>query len=157
MFHALVVLGTLLVASGAYARTHIEAPIIRVVAVEASSAQPGNGAPNAIDTWLGSRWSAQGEGEWIIFDLGESIILEEMAIAWYQGKGRTFTFDIEISEDKATWSRIFSGFSSAQTDKLETYGFANSWGRFVRIVGYGNTKNNWNSIREVQFWHVVWP
>ena len=42
------------------------------------------------------------------------------------------------------------GFSSGTTTALQQYPCPALGARYVRITGYGNTENNWNSITEVK-------
>jgi len=76
--------------------------------------------------------------------------VNEVGIAWFRGDRRQAHFDIEVSMDGSTWSNVFSGSSSGVTIGLQGYGFADVQARYVRIVGHGNTNNDWNSITEVE-------
>src|SRR5262245_46275630 len=60
------------------------APVWPVVAASAS-ANDGNVPANAVDGSLATRWSAQGDGQWIRFDLGASRLVGSISIAWHQG------------------------------------------------------------------------
>lgn len=122
------------------------------VASVTASAHDGNVPANALDDNLGTRWSAGGAGQWIRFDLGEVVDVEEVDIAWYKGDQRLFDFDIEASSDGSTWSLVHAGTSSGTTTAPETYDVTDSTARYVRIVGYGNTSNDWNSITEVDIY-----
>jgi len=113
-----------------------------------ASADDGNVPKNTVDGDLGTRWSAQGDGQWIQYDLGSVCTLKYMKIAWYMGNARQETFDIEVSVDGQSWSNIFSGVSSGTTLELEQYNFYTVDGRFVRITGHGNNLHDWNSITE---------
>ena len=123
-------------------------PTLPVVAVVAS-ANDGNVPQNTIDGSLATRWSAQGDGQWIRYDLGAVAALDQVDIAWYVGDTRIASFDIQVSLDTVTWTNVFSGQSSGQTLQLESYAFSTTFGRYVRIVGHGNSTSNWNSIMEV--------
>jgi len=39
---------------------------------------------NALDGSIATRWSAQGDGQWIRFDLGTNQTIGSVSIAWYQ-------------------------------------------------------------------------
>ena len=114
-----------------------------------ASADDGNVPQNTLDGDLGTRWSAHGDGQWIRYDLGGPATINRVDIAWYMGDTRVAYFDIEVSPDAASWTRVFSGQSSGQTLELERHEFAAASGRYVRIVGHGNSRNTWNSITEV--------
>jgi hypothetical protein len=127
-----------------------EAPAHSVHAVTASNEQAPNIALNAIDGNTETRWSADGVGQWISFDLGDAKPVHGIAIAWHQGDQRTATFDVEVSTNMVDWVRVQSGRSSGSTAALERYAVWHTDPRFVRIVGRGNSVNTWNSITEVR-------
>src|SRR6266704_2435157 len=114
-----------------------------------ASANDGNLPQNTLDNSLATRWSAQGDGQWIRYDLGALAAIDHVDIAWYLGDTRTSSFDIQVSLDTVTWTKVFSGGSSGQTLQLESYAFPTTSGRYLRIVGHGNNTSTWNSITEV--------
>src|SRR5437773_9292991 len=114
-----------------------------------ASANDGNVPQNTLDNNLATRWSAQGDGQWIRYDLGALAAIDHLDIAWYLGDTRASSFDIQVSLDTLTWTKVFSGQSSGQTLQLESYAFPTTSGRYVRIVGHGNSTSTWNSITEV--------
>src|SRR5213079_2692848 len=89
-------------------------PVASVVA----SANDGNLPQNTLDNSLATRWSAQGDGQWIRYDLGAS---------------RIAYFDIEVSWNAVVWWRVFSGQSSGQTLQPEIYAFTRTSARYVRV------------------------
>jgi hypothetical protein len=123
-----------------------------ISSVAASDYQTGNPPEHTIDGDLDTRWSAFGDGQWIEFDLGSTTNVGYVKIAWYRGDDRIATFDIEASSDGINWSQIYSGQSSGTTVNHESYDFNDLTARYVRIVGHGNTENDWNSINEVEIY-----
>jgi unsaturated chondroitin disaccharide hydrolase len=121
---------------------------LSVIAVSASS-DDGNVPKNVLDNNLSTRWSAYGNGQWIKFDLGTSKLVSKVAIAWYVGNTRTAKFEVHTSADGTTWTTVFSGSSSGTTTQQETTDLPDTRGRYVRILGHGNSLNLWNSITEV--------
>ncbi len=110
----------------------------------------GFGPENTLDNDLMTRWSAQGDGKWIRFELSKVQEIEAVGIAWLHGRGRRSRFDIEVSLDGESWQEVFSGQSKKKRTWLEVYNIESVKGKFVRIVGHGNDHNNWNSILEVR-------
>src|SRR5207245_7615474 len=82
---ALAILGTALPAL----------PVASVVA----SANDGNVPQNTLDKSLATRWSAQGDGQWIQYDLGALTALNRLRIEWYLGDSRVAPFAIPVSLD----------------------------------------------------------
>lgn len=122
---------------------------LAVRAVTASGSDD-NGPANTRDGDFGTRWSAEGDGEWIRYDLGDSHQLDHVDVAWYRGTERTASYDLQVSPDGSSWQTVTSGESSGDTTDFESYDVAGAEGRYVRIVGHGNSDNEWNSITEVK-------
>ena len=117
--------------------------------VSASSSDT-NLPANTVDNNLTTRWSANGDGHWIRYDLGTSRTVAYVRIAAYSGNTRRTRFDLQLSSDGATWSNVLTGaLSSGATTAEETYEFTDAPGRYVRYLGHGNTVNTWNSLTEV--------
>jgi hypothetical protein len=117
-----------------------------------ASADDGNVPANAVDGSLATRWSAQGDGQWIRFDLGSTKTIGYVKLAFYNGDTRTSTFDVQTSPDGTTWTTRASPTSSGTTTGLETFDFTDVSARYVRILGHGNSVNLWNSYTEVEMW-----
>lgn len=122
--------------------------------VIASSFQSPNNAGNTLDGALGTRWSAQGDGEWIRYDLGSVRNVHYLKLAWLNGASRTSNFDIEVSDDDMNWTAVLSDTdSSGTTTELEIVEIPDTAARYVRIVGHGNSSPSaWNSITESEIW-----
>lgn len=124
------------------------------IGVEASDQHSDNGPTNTIDGDLKTRWSAKGDGQWIRYDLGTPQVVTALDIAWFKGDQRRASFDIEVGEHPdGPWTTVLSGQSSGTTLEPETHEVDETTGRYVRIVGHGNTATGsgaWNSITEVR-------
>ena len=118
----------------------------------AASGDDGNIPCNTMDCSLSTRWSAQGEGQMIVYQLAEPSLLTSAKIAWSRGDERTASFNIEVSPDSVSWTQVYSGQSSGTSLQLESYDVTDQVGSYVRIVGYGNSVNEWNSITEVELY-----
>lgn len=116
-----------------------------------SSSDDGNIANNTLDGSLSTRWSAEGEGEFITYDLGTSAVVDDVKIAFFKGDQRDATIEIQMSSDNNSWTTVFFGEQDKSTVKLQKINVTDTLGRFVRVVGFGNTSNSWNSITEIQF------
>ncbi|MEP3389714.1 MAG: DNRLRE domain-containing protein, partial [Reichenbachiella sp.] len=113
-----------------------------------ASADDGNVPTNTTDNDLVTRWSAQGDGQWIQYDYGQSHTFDKVSIAWHLGDVRQTTFDVEISSDASNWTQVFAGSSSGTTLAQEDISFSSTAGRYIRVVGHGNSSNDWNSMTE---------
>src|SRR6266568_644050 len=122
-------------------------PVASVVA----SGDDGNVPQNTLDNTLATRWSASGDGQWIRYDLGAAMAVGPVTIAWYRGTEWASAFDIEVSLDSLTWTRVFTGRSSGQTLQPERYDFPTVPGRYVRIVGHGQ----WSDTTQLSLWNSI--
>lgn len=134
-------------------------PSISIASATASSydTEAGGFPPEqAIDNDLATRWSAFGDGEWIQLDLGSSQDVSSVGLAYFVGDERTSSFDIEVSDDAATWTPVLTGrTTSGTTLQTEYYQFTTVTGRYVRVVGHGNSSSLWNSITEIEIHRPV--
>ncbi|MEJ2857572.1 MULTISPECIES: polysaccharide lyase family 7 protein [unclassified Saccharothrix] len=111
----------------------------------------GNVPANTLDNDPTTRWSAEGDGVWIRYDLGAAQDVGSVSIAWHKGDTRRATFDVQLSQDSTSWTTVLARKSSSGTTlQPESYDFPDASARYVRIVGYGNTSNDWTSITETK-------
>lgn len=122
------------------------ADLYRVIA----SFDDGNVPTNTIDDDLSTRWSADGDGQWIRYNLGSRNLISSVGIAFHKGDQRATYFDIEVSDDGMSWTKVYSGASSGTTSEMEMFDIDDVEASYVRIVGHMNTSNTWNSLSEVQ-------
>ena len=121
-------------------------PVVNITA----SAHDGNIPQNTYDNNLGTRWSAQGSGQWITHELADQYNVQSVDMAFFNGNQRSASFDIRLSNNGTQWNTVFSGSSSGNTNDFENFNFPGRDARYVRIVGYGNSINDWNSITEIR-------
>lgn len=121
------------------------------VTVTASSSQTGNGPENTLDNNLATSWAADGDGQWITYDLGRTLYVPSIDIAFYSGADRIYTFDVLVSTDNSIWTPALSGAqSSGDTAALENFVLPqNTAARYVKIIGHGSTASTWNNFYEV--------
>jgi hypothetical protein len=119
-------------------------------AAVSASANDGNLPANTVDGSLATRWSASGDGQWIRFDLGVPQVVARATIGFYNGNTRRALFDLQVSNDNASWTNVFTGAQSSGTSTQEQlFDFPDVTARYVRYLGHGNSSNLWNSLTEV--------
>lgn len=106
----------------------------------------------AIDDNLGtdSRWSSNGDGNSITFDLGQTSTVRRLATAWYKANTRTAFFDVETSLDNSNWQLVKVMASVQGTQGMVNIDVDESEARYVKIVGRGNSESAWNSLIEAE-------
>lgn len=113
----------------------------------------GHGPELAVDgdyVDVESRWSADGDGRWIILDIGGEGTVIDLTTAWYKADERTAFFDVETSLDGFDWMSILTNAQSQGNTDLNTESLGNVSARYVRIIGHGNSSNGWNSLLEAE-------
>lgn len=116
--------------------------------VQASGFQTGNPPANSLDGSLATRWSQDGDGQWIAYTLPFVMAVGEVKIAFYQGDIRLTYFDLQTSVDGVSWTTVFSGASSGRSTAPESFTFSPVAARHIRYVGHGNSVSTWNSVTE---------
>jgi poly(beta-D-mannuronate) lyase len=110
-------------------------------------------AANTIDgdTTSKSRWSSLGTQQQLIFDLGDVKSVGSLKVKWHQGAERQANFSVDTSTDQSTWQTVLTeSTSSGKHSGFEQVDLIPSDARYVKLVGMGNSINDWNSIVEVQ-------
>ncbi len=117
-------------------------------------ADDGNTSNQTIDDDLNTRWSCEGLEKWIQFELSSMDTVYCLNIAWYKGDSRTADFDIQVSEDSVNWTSVLTNqVSSGTSVDFQRVDLPNEMcAKYIRIVGNGNSENEWNSITEVEIY-----
>jgi rhamnogalacturonyl hydrolase YesR len=123
-----------------------------IAAVTASGFEPGtsNTADKTLDYDFASRWSCDGKGQWILYDLGEIKQISSVDIAFFNGNSRKGIFSMYLSTNLTDSVQVFNGMSSGRSAALENYDFTDQPARYIKIIGGGNTQSTWNSITETR-------
>jgi poly(beta-D-mannuronate) lyase len=129
---------------------------LAVSAVTAST-NDGNLPANTIDGSLATRWSGNGDGAWIQYDLGSAPAIAYVKIAVYNGNGRQNRFDLQVADSSTgPWTNVMTNaLTTGTTTQLEIHDFADTAARFVRYVGHMSNVGTFNSLTEVEVWGTV--
>ena len=120
-----------------------------------SQADEGNIPSNTIDGNLNTKWAAEGKNKWICYTLAEPTALKEIGFAFTNGNGRVYSFDIQVSMDRENWTTVLKdGKSCGTTNEIEMFPLEPVVGKYVRLVGFGNSVNAWNNVAEVDGIHL---
>src|SRR4029078_12013279 len=92
-----------------------------------ASTNDGNVPGNTVDGSLATRWSANGDGAWIQYDLGALYTVASVKIAVYNGNTRQNRFDLHVSSGGGVWTNVLTGaLTSGTTTALEVHDFADT-------------------------------
>jgi hypothetical protein len=119
-----------------------------------ASTNDGNTPANTVDGSLATRWSGNGDGAWIQYDLGSTHTIAYVKLAVYNGNSRSNRFDLQVGgTSTGPWTTVIpGGATSGTTTALETHDFADANARYVRYLGHGSTASTFNSLTEVEIW-----
>jgi hypothetical protein len=133
----------------------LECRMLNPTVVTAIGSDDANVPSNVIDKNLNTRWSKDGTGSWIQFDLGSKAKFCSVDVAWYRGDVRQNDFTVSVSDDGYVFKNIFEGESTGTATDFEKYSLpSGTEGKFVRITVNGNSENNWASITEITLFGV---
>lgn len=118
--------------------------------VTASSFQGDYLPEKVVDGDPATRWSAEGNEQWLQLDLREVKTLAAVEIAFLQGDRRNSLFVLQASADGSEWTTLFEGQSGGKSAAPESFSFSPVRVRYVRYLGFGNSENAWNSLTEIR-------
>ncbi len=129
-------------------------------AISASSYQDDQWGTNppedAFDGNMSTKWSGEGNGEWIMKNYCVNQLFETVSIAFGLGDQRIYYFSIEVSSDGINFTEIFEGQSSGSSLQFQDFDVVDTEGKYLRIVGGGNnaikdddSRNLWNNYVEI--------
>lgn len=120
-----------------------------VVSAEASD-DDGHAAKNVLDRDYDTRWSAKGDKKTLTVQLAQLSDIGYIGAAFYMGNERSYTVDIELSEDGINYTSAVVGYRTQKTQDMQAIPLNDTVkAKYVRIIGYGNDQNKWNSITEL--------
>lgn len=123
--------------------------IVDVKAYEVSSEpEPANTKEHIFDNDFLTRYTSFGDGENVVFDLGEPKLVDAVTMGFWKGDQRNYFFDIQTSTDGVNYKRVGEYTSSGLTETYEIFKFPAEMVRYIKFVGHENSVNNANNILE---------
>lgn len=106
---------------------------------------------NVTDMDYNTRWSCETQGSYVTLELAEVSPVAYIGIAMYSGDERQSVVSIQISEDGENFKEVVTRYSTSVTLNMEPISLGGTYNaKYIRVLGYGNTINNWNSITELR-------
>lgn len=111
--------------------------------------------PNEV-SWLADRdltsyYCTVGDGNFVQYDFGEVVEIDQIAMACYSGDRRKQFFDVLVSDDGVNYTTVLDYHNnSGKTEALQFFKVKAS-GRYLKVVFHGTTQgaNHYNSILEL--------
>jgi hypothetical protein len=130
-----------------------ELQIAKYLNIEASSFERPN-YPNLIaDNNLETKWLANGDNQWVIFELEKPFKVSHVDISFLSGQHRFSYFDIYASTDTLLWESILLNSASCSfSGNLQVFDFpdvkSGTEYSYIKLVGQGNSEDTWNAFSE---------
>ena len=106
---------------------------------------------NVLDMDYNTRWSCEPAGSYVTLELAEVSPVAYIGIAMYQGDERQSTISVQISEDGKNFKEVVTRYITSIMQNMEPIDLGGVYqAKYVRVLGYGNTLNEWNSITELR-------
>jgi len=99
-----------------------------------------------------NRWSANGAGNWIAYDLGEVKNLHAISIAGFLASSRSYTFEIAVSNDGESWTVVNPGAKTTLGVDMDVFKLGDVQARYVKLTGLEATGTTWMGIAEVRLY-----
>ena len=124
---------------------------VRPVSFETNDfAQEENPPEASLDGDYSTRWTGDSFMGEMIYDLGSEQALSHVGLAFYLGSERQYLFKLAVSNDKENWDIVQTVATSGRTLDMELYKIDRQ-ARYVKVIGYGNTSNQWFNVTEAGF------
>jgi hypothetical protein len=127
---------------------------ISAITATASTSEASSPASAAVDGKVSTGWSGAGLGTSLTLDLGSAKQVKQVRIAFQAGDERVYNFEIQSSNDGRGYTSAGSFQSSGATRNFETFDVT-APGRYLRLIGAGNSVDRNNAYREVQVYAVA--
>ncbi|MBQ4528544.1 MAG: heparinase II/III family protein [Clostridia bacterium] len=117
-----------------------------------SEPQPENHVYNIFDSDLSTKWATKGENQWIILELAEESVADNLMIAFGSGDVRQTFFDISVSTDGVNYEKLYDGLSLGGTLNHEKHSLGGKKVKYIKLGFHGNTqagRGGWTSVQEV--------
>jgi len=116
-----------------------------------SSGDDGNVAENVTDGNYYTRWSCDANGAQLVLELEESVEVGYVGIACYNAAERQTIVAFDISADGKNFKEVVPQIYTSRSEAMEPVSFGEpKKAKYIRLRGYGNTSNAWNSITELK-------
>ena len=78
----------------------------RITSVDASNYLLSDSPKNSIDNNTTTKWTSEGDNQWLIFALSKPFCISHLMLAFLQGQKYESYFDIYASKDRTNWELI---------------------------------------------------
>jgi len=122
--------------------------------VSSTEANLGNGAANAVDGNLSTRWSSlYADPQWYQIDLGRMYSIDEVAVSWEVASAKSFF--VEVSENGTNWNMLAARSNLPAGARIDEFKGLSGKGRYIKLTGTERTTSWGYSIYEFEVYGNV--
>lgn len=129
----------------------------RITGIEASDFQTIDYPNNVLDNNTSTKWSANGDNQWLLLKLSDPFKISHLVLAFLIGQDYKSFFDIYASKDNVIWDHILTSAASCKfSGERQVFDFpalyTNTEYSYLKYVGHGNSTNFLNSVSEFKIY-----
>lgn len=137
-----------------------ESLVARITSIETSSYQASDNPTNIIDGNTSTKWSSNGDNQWLLIKLADPFKISHIVLAFLDGQSYESYFDIFASNDNVIWDHILSGVASCKfSGKRQIFDFPDQFSNeqysYVKYIGHDNSLNSLNIISEFKVFGIL--
>ena len=130
-----------------------ELSVAKITNIKASLFTVPDYPGNIADGNTATKWSVKGDNQWLLLKLDEPFNISHLEISFSPGQKYESYFDIFASKDNLIWESILNKAVSCNfSGDIQVFDFpstkTNTEYSYIKVVGHGNSLNNWNSFSE---------
>lgn len=129
--------------------------LAKVKIIEASNYNSTDYPQNVNDGNLTTKWSVDGDNQWLTISLAESFKINYIQIAFLPDQKDESYFDIYASKDNKIWDNILTqAFSCNFSGNLQNFDVpidkSDIEYNYVKLFGHGSLLSTWNNYSEIR-------
>lgn len=126
---------------------------LEIIKSESSNYFLSDQPSNAYDNNSVTKWSVQGDNNWLWFQLAEPSSIHNIKMIFLPDFNHESYFDIYVSKDNIEWEPVYQNANSCYfSGNLQVFDFPEFYTdkkySFIKFVGHGNSDDDWNYLSE---------
>jgi hypothetical protein len=127
----------------------------RITKIEASDFQTIDYPSNVLDDNTTTKWSANGDNQWLLLKLAVPFKISHLVLAFLLGQQYKSYFDIYASKDNLSWDHVLTSAASFKfSGERQVFDFPVLYGNteyaYLKYIGHGNSVNYLNNVSEIK-------
>lgn len=138
---------------------HSAQEMAEISSIEATDFHLSDEPSKAVDGNTSTMWSSKGDEQSLILELKSPFDIRHIMVAFHPGQSKESYFDIYCSIDGTSWDMILAKAKSCSfSGNLQVFEFPvtkeGTKYKFMKLVGMGNSIDNWNYVAEIRIFGI---